>query len=156
MAEALKQDVAFRASIPLGFLVADREALDSAFSNLLKKLAGSAQLKPALDAIARDLLGSRSAHQNPRERMRQAYAITRHIWIEPQKDLLYSISKDPDAIRLIGQGVEILFDPSALSGLFFCAESSIFLIKDLPSPEDGEGKLDLVRTLIVNGFVSVR
>ncbi len=157
VAEALKQDVAFRASIPLGFLGADREALDTAFSGLMKRLAGAVQLKPALDLITRDLLGSRSpCQENPRERIRQAHAISQHSWIKAQKDLLYSIDNNQDAIRLIGQGVEILFDRSALSGLIFALQTPSFQIRELPSPADGEGKLDLVRTLILNGFVSVQ
>ncbi len=154
VADALRKDEAFRASLPPGFLGADHARLGEAFSGLIESLAKSAQLEPALRSLAGELLASRSpCRENPRELVQKANALSSESWIATKKDLLYSIETRPDAISLTGQGVAIAFDPSALSGLIFALQTPQFQIAELPSPTDVEGKLDLIRTLILKGFL---
>ncbi len=156
VAEALKKDAAFRASLPVGFLGANHEALQETFSTMIERLSKTASLEPALSSIKHELLAARSAcFENPRESVRQAHALSQHSWIESRKDLLYSIETHPDAIRLVGQGVAIAFDPSALPGLVFALQTPRFQIWELPGPADAEGKMDLTQTLVLNGFVTV-
>lgn len=156
VADALREDAAFRASLPMDFLGADRADLEVAFSRLIDRLAKSARLEPGLRSIWNELLSSRSPWiDNPRESVGQAHALSQNSWIEVRKDLLYSIERGPEAIRLIGQGVAIAFDPSVLPGLVFALQTARFQTRQLPGPPEAEGRLDLVRTLVLNGFAAV-
>jgi ribosomal protein L16 Arg81 hydroxylase len=156
VADALRKDAAFRASLPMGFLGDDRADLEEAFSRLINRLAESARLELGLRSIWNELLSSRSPWiENPRESVGQAHALSQNSWIEVRKDLLYSIETGPDAIRLMGQGVAVSFDPSVLSGLIFALQTARFQIQELPGPPEAAGKLDLVRTLVLNGFCAV-
>jgi ribosomal protein L16 Arg81 hydroxylase len=155
LVQLVERDAAFRASLPAGFVTEDADALQEQFADLAKRFVSMAQLKPARDALARELAASRPLREKARESARAASALSLDSRIEADVDAFHLVEPGPDAVRLMGQGKEITFRPETYSDLVFALRTARYRGRDLPGDMDGEAKLDLLRTLARNGFVTV-
>jgi len=154
MADVFDRNPSFRASLPPGSLLNRGDELHRTFADLVNRFAEAARLEPALDVIAREFVAGRPpCNVNAREVAQQANALSLDSWIESNPETFYSLVREREEIQLVGLRKEIRFDASAFQSLNFALQTARYQIRQLPGELENEAKLDLLRTLLLNGFV---
>ena len=155
-ADLFARDAAFRAALPPGHATAADGELDDRFALLARRFAEEARAGPALAALRRRFLASRALRaDDAREQVRRMRDLDEGSWIARRDDVVWRIEEMADAIGLIGVGKEIRFHPAAHACLLHALERPRVQLRDLPGNLGLDARIDLVRTLALNGFVAV-
>ena len=158
LTEVCAGDPAFRAALPPGFArgAATAAECEKQFSALIARFAAEAQLASGLRPLIRQFVAERATRvDDPRGRLSAARALSLESRLEPDPDALFLIENEPDAVVLLGRGQEIRFTPQAFTALSFALKGEGFQIRAAPGELEDEAKLDLFRTLLIYGFVSL-
>ena len=152
LSDLCERDSHFRKSLPPGFVESDAR-LQEVFSSLVARFAATAELRPALEAARREFVASRPAFfETASGRRLQAAALTLDSVVEATTALRL-IRTEGSVTRLIGPGREITFDASVSEALAYALESPRCRVGDAAGQLEPEQRLELFRTLVLNGFV---
>ena len=155
---ACRTDPAFRASLPRHFLEGQPRPSDlQHFAQLTKKAAELASFAPAAAAIAEEFVRSRPlAAPGLREQERAARELSLESLAERRPDAIYMLQKGSQTVRLVHNNTAIDLPASVLPALEHVLTAGAFRIAALPGGLEEEDKLELIRTLIRQGLLTVR
>lgn len=156
---SIARDSRFRESLPVGF-ARSPEVQKEAARHLIELLAALGDLtEPApliRDAAQAVLLGGQSmldGHLVDLEGLNQVGLQTR---LKRRPEARFQLSVTEDSVSLYFFGKSVRFPAHVEPDLRFIAKSDEFIPADLPGELDDPGKLVLVRTLVREGFLTIR
>ncbi len=153
-----RQDVRFRRSLPVGFV--EQDGLDASvhdqFGELLDVFADSARLEDVVDRIAERFITSRTPLLD--EQLLEladvdnldTYTVVRH-----RSGLIYRLTEDEHSLYLLFPGKRLSCPKYGEPLLRFILQTREFNVDSLPGDIDVAEKLELVRRLIKEGFLTI-
>ena len=151
-------DSELRRSLPPGFASQgyDRTQARAFFAELIARVAEQAQLDPALDHFAEDLVSTR--HPLLYGQMQQIHrlaGLTAEHRAGPRPNLLFHLVKDDEKVSVSAYGGQITLPIHAAETLEHALTHDEYRIADLPGDLDDPGKLVLIRKLVREGLVEI-
>ncbi|MEP7031355.1 MAG: cupin domain-containing protein [Pseudolabrys sp.] len=149
-------DPAFRRALPVDF---GRGSLDMAatrkvFDDLLQRVRDNTQLEPALARLADQFVVGRSALVPGQIRqVMLARTLTLDDAVGVRPGLIYAMQRQGDMVRIRAHGRDIQLSADASEAVTFALETPAYRVRDLPGDLGDDGKLTIVRHLILEGLV---
>jgi mannose-6-phosphate isomerase-like protein (cupin superfamily) len=152
------RDSELRRSLPPGFARQgfDREEARATIRDLLRRVLEQAELDPALDHFAEDLVSTR--HPLLYGQMQQIHklpGLTVEDRAGARPNLLYHLLRDETHVHVAAYGARITLPLHAAEALEHALSHDEYRVGDLPGDLDDPGKLVLVRRLVREGLVQV-
>jgi hypothetical protein len=158
IARVALDDEELRRSLPPGYARQgfDRTGARATFRKLLSHVVEKAELDPALDHFAEDLVSTR--HPLLYGQMQQIHALP-GLTVEDRAGarphLLYHLTRDETHVHVAAYGGRITLPLHAAEPLEHALSNDEYRIADLPGELDHPGKLVLIRRLVREGLVRI-
>lgn len=152
------KDPEFRRSLPVGYARPgyDRGPAREQFQKLLRKVLEHAELDPALDHFAEDLVSTRHPLlEGQMQQIERLDELTVDDVASARPHILYHLTKDDERVSLSAYGGQISLPIHAAETLEHAVTHDGYRIGDLPGDLDDAGKLVLIRRLVREGLVFV-
>ncbi len=156
VAASAVDDVELRKSLPLGFARDDFSPSDrqQLFNEKLSMLTARLGADRAFDSLAQDLVRRPGqAFDNLLGQVAQVDTLTRSSVVRCRAHTSWNVREEHDRCIIVQGGREIRMPPHMLPAVRFARRSTAFTSQDLPDCVDAEGKLTLVRRLVVEGIL---
>ncbi len=158
VARVALEDSELRRSLPPGFAQQDfdREQARATFRDVLRRVIEKAELDPALDHFAEDLVSTRhSLLFGQMQQIHRLPSLTVDDRAGARANLLYHVHRDDTHVHLNAYGGRISLPVHAAEPLEFALANDEYRIGDLPGDLDNPGKLVLIRRLVREGLVEI-
>jgi ribosomal protein L16 Arg81 hydroxylase len=156
--QAVATDPAYRRALPIGFI--DRETVQETAATRLRELvaqlAGDVTPTHAVDLAASRMLQRRhptmAGHLLDLD---QAPSVDLQTRLRRRPDLQYRFNKDDEQIHIEFHGKVIDFPEHIEDEFGFIAKADAFCAAEIPGQLDADGRLVLVRQLLLEGFLTL-